>query len=235
MRLRHFSPRTEEAYLQWMRPYHEFLGGCDAAGLGAEHVTAFLGSLATRERESASTQNQALAAVLAREEVRAVLAKMDGAPRLMAILLYGSGLRLLEWCRLRVKDMDFARNQITVRAGKGNRDRATVLPRAVKPALERGAGCAELPGGLGKKLPSASRHRFHETVLQHALRSAVLAAGIPKRATCHTLRHSFGQHLLEDESDIRTVQELLGHRDVTMTMIYTHVLNRGPADRLLGG
>ncbi|MBI4881352.1 MAG: integron integrase [Planctomycetes bacterium] len=309
MRLRHLSTRTEEAYLQWMRRYHEFHGGRDPALLGAEHVTAFLSSLATRERVSASTQNQALAAllflyrevlgldlpwlddvvrakgavrlpvVLTREEVRAVLGKIDGVPRLMATLLYGCGLRLLECCRLRVKDVDFARNQITVRAGKGNRDRATMLPRAVKPALasqlegarlqhqqdlETGAGYVELPGGLARKLLSAGRewpwqwvfpatriyvdrltgerrrHHLHETVLQHAVRSAVLAAGIPKRATCHTLRHSFATHLLEDGSDIRTVQELLGHKDVTTTMIYTHVLNRGPAgvvspaDRLLG-
>ncbi len=309
MRLRHFSPRTEEAYLQWMRRYHEFHGRRDPALLGAEQVTAFLNFLATRARVSASTQNQALAAllflykqvlgldvpwlsdlvrakdrerlpvVLSREEVRALLGKMDGVPRLMAMLLYGCGLRLLECCRLRVKDVDFSRNQIMVRSGKGKKDRATMLPRAVKTVLashlegvrlkherdlEDGAGWVEMPGVLGAKLPNAGRewpwqwvfpatrhyvervtgqrrrHHLPETVLQHAVRSAVLAAGIPKRATCHTLRHSFATHLLEDGSDIRTVQELLGHKDVTTTMIYTHVLNRGPAgvvspaDRLLG-
>jgi len=310
MRLRHFSPRTEQAYLGWMRRYHEFHGRRDPAGLGPEHVTAFLNALATRRHVSASTQNQALAAllflyrdvlgiqlpwlddlvhaksparlpvVLTRDEVRSVLARMAGEPRLMATLLYGCGLRLLECCRLRVKDVDFGRNQITVRRGKGEKDRATMLPVSIKSELavhlervraqhERdlgnGAGWVELPGALAKKLPSAGRewpwqwifpatrtyveretgqkrrHHLHETVVQHAVRHAVLASGIPKRATCHTFRHSFATHLLEDGSDIRTVQELLGHKDVATTMIYTHVLNRGPAgvqspaDRLLGG
>ena len=310
MRLRHLSPRTEEAYLGWMRRYHEFHGRRDPASLGAEHVTAFLNALATRRRVSASTQNQALAAllflyrevlgvalpwlddlvharspkrlpvVLTRDEVRSVLARMDGVPRLMATLLYGSGLRLLECCRLRVKDVDFGRNQIAVRRGKGDKDRVTMLPASVKPQLtahlERGralhardlahgAGRVELPGSLSRKLPTAGRdwawqwvfpatriyvekhsgerrrHHLHETVVQRAVRRAVLAAGIAKRATCHTFRHSFATHLLEDGSDIRTVQELLGHKDVATTMIYTHVLNRGPsgvrspADRLWEG
>ncbi|MBK9129823.1 MAG: integron integrase [Phycisphaerales bacterium] len=310
MRRRAFSPRTEEAYLGWMRRYHEFHGRRDPAALGAEHVSAFLNELATRGRVAAATQNQALAAllflyrevlgvdlpwlddlvraktparlpvVLTRDEVRAVLGRLDGVRLLMATLLYGCGLRLLECCRLRVKDVDFGRNQITVRRGKGDKDRATMLPLAVKAALaahlERvraqhardvatGAGWVELPGALGAKLPNAGRewpwqwvfpatrmythretghrrrHHLHETVLQDAVRRAVLAAGIAKRATCHTFRHSFATHLLEDGSDIRTVQELLGHRDVATTMIYTHVLNRGPAgvqspaDRLLRG
>jgi integron integrase len=310
MRLRHLSPRTEEAYLGWMRRYHAFHGRRDPATLGAEHVTAFLNALATRRRVAASTQNQALAAllflyrdvlgvelpwlddlvrarspgrlpvVLSREEVRTVLAHMDGTPRIMATLLYGCGLRLLECCRLRVKDVDFGRNQIAVRRGKGDRDRMTMLPSSVKPELavhlERvraqhardvatGAGWVELPGSLSRKLPSAGRdwawqwifpatrtyaeretgerrrHHLHETVLQSAVRRAVLSSGIAKRATCHTFRHSFATHLLEDGSDIRTVQEFLGHKDVATTMIYTHVLNRGPsgvrspADRLLEG
>ena len=310
MRLRHFSPRTERAYLGWMRRYYEFHGRRDPVELGAEQVTAFLNALTTRSRVASSTQNQALAAllflyrevlgihlpwlddlvhaktpvrlpvVLSRDEVRAVLARMNGEPRLMATLLYGCGLRLLECCRLRVKDIDFGRNQITVRRGKGEKDRATMLPLSTKAELsvhlervraqherdlEIGAGWVELPDALAKKLPSAGRewpwqwvfpatrhyveretgqkrrHHLHETVLQHGVRRAVLASGIPKRATCHTFRHSFATHLLEDGSDIRTVQELLGHKDVATTMIYTHVLSRGPAgvkspaDRLLGG
>jgi integron integrase len=293
-----------------MRRFHEFHGRRDPARLGADHVTAFLNHLVARDRVAASTQNQALAAlvflyrevlgqdlpwleelvrakgparlpvVLTRDEVRAVLCRMSGMPRLMATLLYGSGLRLLECCRLRVKDVDFGRNQIAVRRGKGDRDRATMLPAALKASLAEhlrsireqhqrdlagGAGWVELPDALVRKLPGAGRdwawqwvfpatriyvdrvtgqrrrHHLHETIVQQAVRRAVLAAGIPKRASCHTFRHSFATHLLEDCSDIRTVQELLGHKDVTTTMIYTHVLNRGPAgvrspaDRLFGG
>jgi len=157
---------------------------------------------------------------------------MEGEPRLMATLLYGCGLRLLECCRLRVKDVDFGRNQIIVRRGKGDKDRATMLPVSLKsePAVH-----------LERETGQKRRHHLHETVLQHAVRRAVLASGVPKRATCHTFRHSFATHLLEAGSDIRTVQELPGHKDVATTMIYTHVLNRGPAgvqspaDRLLEG
>ncbi|MBK8097848.1 MAG: integron integrase [Planctomycetes bacterium] len=312
MQLRHFSVRTQETYLGWMRRFHEFNGGRDPARLGAEQVTAFLNMLATQGRVAAATQNQALAAllflyravleielpwlddlvrakrpehlpvVLTRAEVTAVLGQFEGQPRLMATLLYGCGLRLLECCHLRVKDVDFGRHQITVRRGKGGKDRMTMLPRSLegqlaahlewvaaqhREDLAAGAGFVELPDALGRKLPNAGRdwawqwvfpatrlytcgvtgqrrrHHLHETVVQNAMRRAVLAAGISKRATCHTLRHSFATHLLEDGSDIRTVQELLGHKDVATTMIYTHVLNRGPAgvispvDRLggLGG
>lgn len=308
MRVKHLSVRTEEAYLGWMRRYYEFHGRKDPATLGAAELSAFLSSLATERKVAASTQNQALAAllflyrsvlgqefpwlddlvrargperlpvVLSRDEVRAVLSSMDGVTRLMATLLYGSGLRLLECCRLRVKDVDFARRQIVVRRGKGDKDRMTMLPAVAASELaahlvrvraqhERdlavGAGSVELPDALARKLPSAGRewpwqwvfpatrgytdretgqrrrHHLHETVVQQAVRRAVLASGITKRATCHTFRHSFATHLLEDGSDIRTVQELLGHKDVATTMIYTHVLNRGPggvlspADRLL--
>jgi integron integrase len=195
-------------------------------------------------------QSERLPVVLTRDEVRAVIRELDGAPRLMAILLYGAGLRLLECAHLRAKDVDFAANQIVVRAGKGDRDRVTMLPAAVKTDLarhlelvksqhaadlRRGAGWVELPWALARKYPNAGRewawrrHHLHESVLQRAVKDAVRRAGIPKRATCHTFRHSFATHLLEDNHDIRTVQELLGHRDVSTTMIYTHVLNRGPA------
>ena len=297
MRVKHLSPRTEEAYLGWMRRYHEFHGRKDPATLGAAHVTAFLSALATERKVAASTQNQALAAllflyrevlgvelpwlddvvrargperlpvVLSRDEVRAVLSEMHGVTRLMATLLYGSGLRLLDCCRLRVKDVDFGRRQIVVRRGKGDKDRVTMLPAIVADELAshldgvraqhrrdvaQGAGWVELPDALVRKLPAAGRewpwqwvfpatrgyveresgqrrrHHLHETVVQQAVRRAVLASGIAKRATCHTFRHSFATHLLEDGSDIRPVQDLLGHRDVTTTMIYTHVLNRGP-------
>lgn len=298
MQLRHLSPRTEQAYLGWMRRYWEFHGRRDPARLGAEHVTAFLEMLAVKKKVSASTQNQALAAllflyrhvldqdlpwledlvraqtqhrvpvVLTREEVRAVIGRLEGVPRLMTTLLYGSGLRLLECCRLRIKDVDFGRNEITVRRGKGDKDRVTMLPGAVKEPLRAhlqrvrglhgedlasGSGWVELPGALASKLPSASRewpwqwafpatrvyhdrgtgqrrrHHLHQTTIQRAVRRAVLASGIAKRATCHTLRHSFATHLLESGTDIRTVQELLGHKSLETTMIYTHVLNRGPA------
>jgi integron integrase len=258
----------------------------------------FLSALAVEHNVAASTQNQALSAllflyrevleqelpwlddlvrvktreripaVLTRDEVQAVIDGLDGPPRLVALLLYGAGLRLLEALRLRVKDVDFERNQITVRSGKGGKDRVTMLPAAVRRDLAKhletvrdqhetdtraGAGWVELPWALARKYPRAGRewiwqwifpatrtylhresgqrrrHHLHESVLQRAVKEAVRRTGIPKRATCHTFRHSFATHLLEDGADIRTVQELLGHRDVATTMIYTHVLNRGPA------
>jgi integron integrase len=309
VRARHYGRRTEEAYVAWIRRFILSQGKRHPAEMGAAEITQFLTALAVRARVAASTQNQALSAllflyrevlgqqipwledvvrakrarrlpvVLTRDETRTVLDQLRGVPRLMALLLYGSGLRVLECARLRVKDVDLASNQIVVRAGKGDRDRVTMLPAAVKASLAqhlelvrrqherdlaRGAGWVELPGALMRKYPNAGRewgwqwvfpatriyvdrvtgqrrrHHLHETVLQRAVADAVRRAGIGKPATCHTFRHSFATHLLEDGYDIRTVQELLGHRDVSTTMIYTHVLNRGPgavrspADRMLG-
>ncbi len=309
LRVRHYSRRTERAYVAWTRRYILFHGKRHPAEMGAEEVSRFLSGLAIEGRVSASTQNQALSAllflyshvlgtrlpwlddlvrvarprqlpvVLSRDEVRAVLGRLEGTPGLMASLLYGAGLRLLECARLRIKDIDFVRHQVIVRGGKGDRDRVTILPLSLQPALRghlarvrarhehdlaAGGGWVELPLALARKFPGAGRewswqwvfpatrcytdrvsgqrrrHHLHETVLQRAVRDAVRAAGIVKRASSHTFRHSFATHLLEDGYDIRTVQELLGHRDVSTTMIYTHVLNRGPAgvrspmDRLLG-
>jgi integron integrase len=204
--------------------------------------------------------------VLARDEVAAVLRQLRGAKQLVAMLLYGSGLRLMEALRVRVKDVDFARAQIVVRGGKGDKDRVTVLPPTVAGPLRvhldrvkrlhdrdlaRGAGAVALPGAYERKAPGAARgwewqwvfpgttlyrdaetgerrrHHLHETAVQRGVKEAVLRAGIAKRATCHTFRHSFATHLLEQGSDIRTVQELLGHSDLETTMIYTHVLQRG--------
>jgi len=295
---RHYSRRTEKAYVHWIKRYIFFHGKRHPVEMGAAEVAEFLTSLAVEDKVAASTQNQALSAllflyrdvlgvelpwlddvvrakrpqylpvVLTREEVRTLLGRLDGVPRLMAILLYGAGLRLLECCRLRVKDVDFATNQLMIRDGKGRKDRVTMLPAAVKAALAahiervrqqhqadlcQGAGWVELPGALVRKYPTAGRewgwqwffpatriyvdrvsgqrrrHHLHESVLQRAVRDAVRASGMAKQATCHTFRHSFATHLLEESHDIRTVQELLGHRDVSTTMIYTHVLNRGPA------
>ena len=307
IRVRHYSRRTEEAYVYWVRRYILFHGLRHPAELGEADVTRFVSSLAVERRVSASTQNQALAAllflyrevlgrpvgwlarvvhakrsvripvVLTRAEVRGVLGRMQGTARLVASLLYGSGVRLLEGLQLRVKDVDFGANEIIVRGGKGDRDRHTVLPDALRADLERqcervrqlhardcaeGAGWVELPHALAEKYPNAGRevgwqwmfpatrvylhprtrqqrrHHLHETVVQRAFREAVGASGLTKPASCHTLRHSFATHLLEAGYDIRTIQELLGHRDVRTTMIYTHVLKRGglgvrsPADTL---
>ena len=308
IRSRHYSPRTEEAYVAWIKRYIFFHAKRHPSDMGAEEVTRFLSALALDGHVAASTQNQALSAllflyqevlqqdlpwldgivrarrpirlpvVLTREEVHAILSRLRGTPRLMATLLYGAGLRLLECAELLVKDVDFGLNHIVVRNGKGQKDRVTVLPAALKPDLarhledvrdqhqrdlEKGAGWVELPGALERKYPNAGRewgwhwvfpatsmyvhresgnrrrHHLHESVVQRAVREAVRRAGIAKPATPHTFRHSFATHLLEDGYDIRTVQELLGHKDVSTTMIYTHVLNRGPAavrspaDRLL--
>jgi len=303
---RHLSRRTQRAYAGWATRFVEFHGGRDPAALGPEEVTAFLSSLAVRAGVSASTQNQALAAllflyrevlgldlpwldgivrakrplrlplVLSREEVAAVLRELHGRMQLMATLLYGSGLRLEECVGLRVKDVDLSRQQILVRDGKGQKDRATLLPaRLVEPMrrqLNRARAVHEqdlhagvavtIPDALTRKYPrigtewqwrwvfpaartyvhsetrDVRRHHVHATAVQRAVREAVHAAHIDKPASCHTFRHSFATHLLEDGYDIRTIQELLGHRDVATTMIYTHVLAHGvlgvrsPLDRL---
>jgi len=298
MRMRHLSQRTEKTYVSWIRRYILFHGRRHPRELTAGDVSGFLTWLAVDRQVSASTQNQAFAAllflyrevlalpfgglekvvrakrparlpvVLTREEVWTVLDRLEGIARLMALLLYGSGLRLLECTRLRVKDVDFGGKQLVVRGGKGDRDRVTLLPAMARDPLGRqiervrrqhgadlgyGAGWVELPLALGRKYPAAGReigwqwvfpatrryvdretgqrrrHHLHESVLQRAVKQAVRQAGLAKPASCHTFRHSFATHLLEDGYDIRTVQELLGHKDVATTMIYTHVLNRGPA------
>jgi integron integrase len=304
-RLRHLSRRTEQAYVAWIRRFILFHDKRHPKEMGAPEVVDFLTDLAVRRRVSSTTQGQASSAllflyreilgrqlegleamvraqhprvlpiVLSRDEVRAVLERLEGAYRLVATLLYGSGLRLLECLQLRVKDIDFQRRQLVVRHGKGGRDRHTTLSLRIRPDLERhlegvralhasdtrrGVG-VWLPGALDVKYPTAAlewgwywvfpavrpslarsgtsfRHHLHETAVQRSVKRAAHRAGLAKRVTCHTFRHSFATHLLEDGSDIRTVQELLGHRDVSTTMIYTHVLAAGPlgvtspADRL---
>jgi len=297
LRARHYSRRTEESYLGWIRRYIHFHGRRHPGELGEPEITRFLSALATERQVSASTQNQALAAllflyqtvlereiawlegivhakrperlpvVLSRGEISAVLAQMSGIEHLCASLMYGAGLRVLEALQLRIKDVDFAGQQLMVRDGKGRKDRATLLPTTLQAALRQhvesvrdqhaadlrvGAGFVQLPDALRAKYPSAPRewpwqwlfpatrhytdpatgerrrHHLHETVIQRAVRRAARAAGVPKPVTPHTLRHSFATQLLASGSDIRTIQQLLGHKDVSTTMIYTHVLRRGP-------
>jgi len=296
LRMRHYSPRTESAYVHWIVRYIRFHGVRHPNEMGEREVTAFLTHLAVEANVAPSTQNQALNAlvflygrvldrplgelagvvrarkprrlpvVLSREEVERLLSCLEGSPRLVASILYGSGLRLLEALQLRVKDLDFARGEVTIREAKGGRDRVSVLPNALQQPLKAQVrrvreqheldlsadhGWAPLPGALARKYPNAPRQlawqflfpsarctrdrrtgrvgRWHmaETSVQRQVKVAVARAGITKRATCHSLRHSFATHLLERGQDIRTVQELLGHRSVSTTMIYTHVLNRG--------
>ena len=303
----HYSRSTEKTYIAWIRQYILFHHKRHPSKMGKNEINEFLTYLAVKRKVSASTQNQALCAivflykqilnidigllegiiraqrpirlpvVLSKAEVIAVIKRLEGVTKIVGIILYGSGLRLMECLRLRVKDIDFSSNQIIVRDGKGNKDRITMLPELIKISLNEhliqvrtihnldikaGFGRVNMPYALSKKYPNSAkewgwqyvfpaikrfrnpttneqgRHHLHETVIQKHVKIARNDAGIVKQASCHTFRHSFATHLLEDGYDIRTVQELLGHRDVRTTMIYTHVLNRGirgvlsPADRL---
>jgi integron integrase len=297
IRRKHYSIRTEQAYLDWAKRYILFHGKRHPRELGEREIVAFLNHLAVARHVAASTQNQALNAlvflykqVLGREdlvlknvtpakrpqrlptvferaEIERLFIHIEGTPKLIAALLYGAGLRLLEGLRLRIQDIEFERSQILVRDGKGAKDRVTLLPPSlVQPLrnqmaivrqlhgedLAAGRGEVYLPYALERKYPNAARqwgwqylfpagstardprsgkirrHHLGESVIQRAVKRALSAAGIHKHGSCHTLRHSFATHLLEDGYDIRTVQELLGHNDVRTTMIYTHVMNKGP-------
>lgn len=296
IRLKHYSYRTEQSYLNWIKRYLRFHNGEHPREMGKVEIQAFLTHLAVEGNVAASTQNQALSAllflyrhvleidtegisefarakrpkrlptVLTKVEVQAVMQHLMGVERLVIQFLYGSGLRLSEALNLRVKDIDFAQHQVIVRDTKGNEDRITPLPKALqapltghlqtvrqihKQDLEQGYGSVYLPYALAKKYSTADRtwiwqyifpsyslsqdprsgvtrrHHISESTIQKALKKAVQRSGLQKRVSCHTFRHSFATHLLQNGYDIRTVQELLGHKDVKTTMIYTHVLNRG--------
>jgi integron integrase len=295
-RMRHLSLRTEQAYVSWIRRYILFHHKRHPGEMNEAEIREFISDLAVNGKISASTQTVALSALLflyrdvlkkelpyvsdieraqrrkklpvvfTRDEVRRVLATVTGTQDLIARLLYGSGLRLMECLRLRVKDLDFTYGQVTIRDGKGEKDRVTMLPESLRRPLEHhlkkvkllheedleaGYGEVHLPYALARKYPRAAkewgwqyvfpasnrsvdprsgqvrRHHISDNATQTAVKKAVASAGIVKRGSCHTFRHSFATHLLEDGYDIRTVQELLGHKDVRTTMIYTHVLNRG--------
>jgi len=296
MRIKHYSLRTEKTYIGWIRRYILFHDKRHPAGMGRPEVETFLTHLAVDRHVAAATQNQALNAllflyrevldidlpwmedvvrakrpqrlpeVLSVQEVARVLSHMEGINRLMASLLYGSGLRLMEAVRLRIKDVDFEYQQIKVRGGKGAKDRVTPMPQRIAGELQDQIdrvshlheqdlraeyGSVQLPDALDVKYANAAtelswqfvfpsarlsvdprsgetrRHHVNEKNLQRAVKTAVRKAGINKKASCHTFRHSFATHLLERGSDIRTVQELLGHKNVQTTMLYTHVLKRG--------
>ena len=297
IRRKHYSIRTEQAYLEWAKRYIIFHGKRLPKDMGEREIIAFLSHLAVKRNVAASTQNQALNAlvflykqVLGREElvlddiarakrperlptvfdrseIERIFAHLAGTSKLVCILLYGSGLRLLECLRLRIQDIEFERYQIIVRNGKGAKDRVTLLPPEVIPSIRKqmteasrlhhkdladGLGEVHLPYALAQKYPNAAkqwgwqylfpagntavdprsgktrRHHLGESAIQRAVKNALAAAKIHKHGSCHTFRHSFATHLLEDNQDIRTVQELVGHKDIRTTMIYTHVVNRGP-------
>ena len=296
IRRKHFSLRTEQTYVHWIKRFILFHGKRHPREMGAVEATAFLNYLARDRHVASATQNQGLNAilflyrevlgtplgwlegldrakrpnrvptVLTQDEAARLGSQFEGTIWLMASLLYGAGLRLMECLRLRVKDVDFGYGQLLVRDGKGGKDRVTMLPRTVVEPLKQhlvrvkslherdlaeGYGEVEMPYALSRKYPNAGRewawqyvfpsrkrsvdprtgvvrrHHIYETVLQRAVKQAACNAGISKPVSCHTLRHSFATHLLESGYDIRTVQELLGHKEVTTTMIYTHVLNKG--------
>jgi integron integrase len=296
LRSRHYSRRTEQTYSHWVKRFIYFHNVRHPMDMAEPEINAYLTHLAVKEKVSASTQNQALSAllflyrhvldrkvgdlgevirarkpqhvpvVMTREEVKSILSHLQGDKWLMVSLMYGAGLRLMECLRLRIQDIDFARNEITIRDGKGAKDRITMLPQSlaaplgeylqkVKVVHERdlseGWGRIQMPYALDRKYPNAAadwrwqwvfpqenrwknttngqegRHHVHETILQRAVKEAVRKAGVVKHVGCHTFRHSFATHLLEGGYDIRTIQELLGHKDVSTTMIYTHVLNKG--------
>jgi len=307
IRTKHYSYRTEKSYVGWIKQFIMFNGKKHPKDMGETEINTFLTHLAVKRKVSASTQNQALCAivflykhvlkrnlgdfgpltwakkprklpvVLSKSEITSLMKNLKGTYWIMAMLLYGAGLRLMECLRLRIKDIDFEYNQITIHEAKGNKDRIVPLPQRIKRQLadhiknvrkqhqkdlKNGYGSVEMPNALARKYLNADkswawqyvfpahriskdprtgikrRHHLYETVLQKAVRNSVRKANITKRATCHTLRHSFATHLLEDGYDIRTVQELLGHKKLDTTMIYTHVLNKGgkgvvsPADKL---
>lgn len=294
--MRHLSIRTEQAYVNWIRRFILFHRKRHPAEMRETEIRAFISDLAVNKKISASTQTVALSALLflyrdvlkkdlpyvsnierahrrkklpvvfTRDEVRRVLAGLTGTQGLIARMLYGSGLRLMECLRLRVKDLDFTYGQVTIREGKGEKDRVTMLPESLRHPLERhlkkvkllheedlegGYGEVHLPYALARKYPRAAkewgwqyvfpagsrsidprsgsmrRHHISDNAVQSAIKKAIASASVVKRGSCHTFRHSFATHLLEDGYDIRTVQELLGHKDVRTTMVYTHVLNRG--------
>jgi len=297
-RSRHYSRRTEVTYIHWIKRFIFFHNVRHPKDMAEPEINAFLTHLAVKEHVSASTQNQALCAiiflykyvlnrkigdigevirerkpvrlpvVMTKAEVKAILENLKDDKWIIAYLMYGAGLRLMECLRLRIQDLDFSENQIIVRSGKGDKDRITMFPESVKKPLTEhlnkvkkihesdvanGFGRVLLPDALVRKYPNASkewrwqwvfpqntlwhnkktgehgRHHIHETIIQKLVKDAVVKAGLVKRATCHAFRHSFATHLLEDGYDIRTVQELLGHKDLKTTMIYTHVLNKGPS------
>ncbi|MBW2561252.1 MAG: integron integrase [Deltaproteobacteria bacterium] len=297
LRARHYSRRTEQTYCHWVKKYIYFHNVRHPDEMGEAEINQFLTHLAVKGKVSASTQNQALSAllflyrrvldrevgdlgdvirarkptrlpvVMTKDKVRAVLKNLAGSKLLMANIMYGGGLRLMECLRLRIQDIDFQTGSITVRSGKGDKDRTTMLPNSIKDTLKehiaavkkihcqdvkQGYGKVAMPDALARKYPKANiewrwqwvfpqeklwinkttgergRHHVDESIVQKVVKDAVRLAGLTKRATSHTFRHSFATHLLEDGYDIRTIQELLGHKDVKTTMIYTHVLNRGP-------